>query len=367
MSRIDDAHYMRLALRLGRRGLGRTSPNPPVGGVVVAGQTVVGRGYHHKAGQPHGEAEALHDAGARARGATLYVTLEPCAHHGRMPPCVDAVIAAGVRRVVIGTRDPNPHVRGNGAARLRAAGIDVTMGVEQAACDELIAPFRKHITTGLPLVTLKLAASLDGRIATATGESRWITGEASRRYVHRLRAENDAILVGAQTVLDDDPELTCRMRGGRNPLRVILDGRLRIPLSAKVLTNTRTAATLVVAGRQASAAKIRQIEARGATVMCLPATSGRFSMTRLMRALGKLNVASVLIEGGTTAAAAALAARVVDRLLIFYAPKLIGGDGRPMLGPLGVRRLLQTPRLGPLRVRQLAGDVLLATEVLNDR
>ena len=367
MRRIDDAHYMRLALRLGRRGLGRTSPNPPVGAVVVAGQTVVGRGYHHKAGMPHGEVEALRDAGAQARAATLYVTLEPCAHHGRTPPCTDAVIAAGVRRVVIGTGDPNPSVPGNGAARLRAAGIDVTMGVAQSACDELIAAFRKHVTTGLPLVTLKLAASLDGRIATATGESRWITGAASRRSVHHLRATHDAILVGAETVIHDDPELTCRLRGGRNQLRVILDGRLRLPLSAKVLTHTETAATLVVTGQQASAAKIRQIEARGATVMRLPATSARVSMARLMRALGKRNVASVLIEGGATVAAAALAAHVVDRLLIFYAPKLIGGDGRPMLGPLGVRRLLQAPRLGPLRVRRLAGDVLVATEVLNDR
>ena len=367
MSRHDDAHYMRLALRLGRRGLGRTSPNPPVGAVVVAGNTIVGRGYHHQAGLPHGEAEALRDAGKKARGATLYVTLEPCAHHGRTPPCTAAVIAAGVRRVVIGTRDPNQTVPGNGVARLRAAGIDVTLGVEQAACDELIAAFRKHVTTRLPLVTLKLAASLDGRIATATGESRWITSEESRRYVHRLRAEHDAVLVGAETVLHDDPELTCRLRGGHNPLRVILDGRLRLPLGAKVLTNTQAAATLVVTGQQASAAKIRQIEARAATVLRLPAKAGHISMTRLMRALGQRGVTSVLIEGGATVAAAALAARVVDRLLIFYAPKLIGGDGRPMLGPLGVRRLLQTPRLGPLQVKRLAADVLLATEVLNDR
>jgi diaminohydroxyphosphoribosylaminopyrimidine deaminase/5-amino-6-(5-phosphoribosylamino)uracil reductase len=367
MPRRDDGYYMRLALRLGRRGLGRTSPNPPVGAVVVAGNTVVGRGYHHRAGLPHGEAEALRGAGKKARGATLYVTLEPCAHHGRTPPCTDAVIAAGVRRVVVGTRDPNPAVPGNGVARLRAAGIDVTTGVEQAACDELIAAFRKHVTTGMPLVTLKLAASLDGRIATATGESRWITGEASRRYVHRLRAEHDAILVGAETVLHDDPELTCRLRGGRNPLRVILDGRLRLPLTAKVLANTQVAPTLVVAGQQASAAKTRQIEARGATVVRLPARAGQISMARPIRALGRRGVMSVLIEGGATVAAAALAARVVDRVLIFYAPKLIGGDGRPMLGPLGVRSLRQALRLGPLHVRRLATDVLLVTEVLDGR
>jgi diaminohydroxyphosphoribosylaminopyrimidine deaminase/5-amino-6-(5-phosphoribosylamino)uracil reductase len=365
MSRHDDAHYMRLALRLGRRGLGRTSPNPPVGAVVVAGNTVVGRGYHHRAGLPHGEVEALRAAGKKARGATLYVTLEPCAHHGRTPPCTDAVIAAGVRRVVVGTRDPNPEVPGNGIARLRAAGIEVTTGVEPAGCDELIAAFRKHVTTGMPLVTLKLAASLDGRIATATGESRWITNERSRRYAHRLRDQHDAILVGAETVLHDDPELTCRLRGGHNPLRVILDGRLRLPLGAKVLGDTAAAATVVVTGQQASVAKTRQIEARGATVVRLPAQAGRISMARLMRTLSRRGLMSVLIEGGATVAAAALAARVVDRVLIFYAPKLIGGDGRPMLGPLGVRRLQQALRLGPLRVQRLATDVLLATEVLD--
>jgi diaminohydroxyphosphoribosylaminopyrimidine deaminase/5-amino-6-(5-phosphoribosylamino)uracil reductase len=366
MSRADDARFMRLALRLGRRGLGRTSPNPPVGAVVVAGQRIVGRGYHRKAGAAHGEAAALLAAGRRARGATLYVTLEPCAHHGRTPPCTDAIIAAHVRRVVVGTRDPNPNVPGNGIARLRAAGIEVTTSVEQEACDELIAAFRKHATTGLPLVTLKLAASLDGRIATATGESRWITGAPSRQLVHRLRAEHDAILVGAETVIHDDPELTCRLRGGRNPLRIVLDGRLRLPLTARVLT-TAAARTLVVTGHRASPAKLRRITARGAAVLQLPAPRGQISLRRLMRALGKQGVTSVLVEGGATVAAAAIRAKVVDRLLVFYAPTLIGGDGRPMLGPLGVRRLRQAPRLGPLRVRRLAADVLLATEVMNDR
>ncbi len=364
MSRADDARYMRQALRQGRRGLGHTSPNPPVGAVVVAHGTVVGRGYHHRAGLAHGEIEALRDAGRRARGATLYVTLEPCAHHGRTPPCTDAVIAAGVRRVVIGSRDPNPSVPGNGVARLRAAGIDVTTGIEPAACDALVAAFRKHVTTGLPLVTLKLAASLDGRIATAGGESRWITNETSRRFVHRLRAEHDAILVGAETVRRDDPELTCRLRGGRNPLRVILDGRLRLPLQARVLTKLGAAGTLVVVGPQASAAKVRQIEARGAQVLCLPAAAGTISMRRLLRALGQRNVMSVLVEGGATVAAAALAAGVVDRLLLFYAPKLIGGDGRPMLGSLGVRRLRQALQLGRLQVRRFATDLLIATEVV---
>ncbi len=356
---------MRLALRLGRRGLGRTRPNPPVGAVLVVNGTVVGRGYHRQAGGPHAEIEALRAAGGRARGATLYVTLEPCAHHGRTPPCTDAVIAAGVRRVVIGTRDPNPTVPGKGLERLGAAGIVVRSGVLQTACDALIAAFRKYVTTGLPFVTLKLAASLDGRIATAGGESQWITGADSRRFVHRLRAEHDAVLVGAETVMRDDPELTCRLRGGRNPIRIILDGRLRLPPGARVLTNTQPAATLVLAGRGASAAKVRKIEAGGAEVLCLPDQAGRIAMSRVLQALGRRGITSVLIEGGASVAATVVAERMVDRLLIFYAPKLIGGDGRPMLGPFGVRHLQQAPEFGRLQVKRFARDVLVATERLS--
>ncbi len=364
MAISDDARFMRLALRLGGRGVGYTSPNPPVGAVVVARGKVVGRGYHHRAGAAHGEIEALNDAGSRARGATLYVTLEPCAHHGRTPPCTDAVIAAGIRRVVFGSRDPNPTVAGNGMGRLRAAGIIVDGSVEQRRCDELIAAFRKHVTTGLPLVTLKLAASLDGRIATATGESRWITGEESRRFVHRLRATHDAVLVGAETVIRDDPALTCRIRGGRNPVRVILDGRLRLPVQARVLTNANAAATVVCTGRHAAAAKVRRLQNDGVEVLQLPDRAGRIGIKQVLRALGKRGIMSVLIEGGATVAAAAIAARAVDRLLIFYAPKLIGGDGRPMLASLGVRRLAAAPQLGTVRLKRFAADVLLATEMV---
>ena len=359
----DDARFMRLALRLGRRGVGRTSPNPPVGAVVVARGTVVGRGFHRRAGAPHAEIEALRHAGPRARGATLYVTLEPCAHHGRTPPCTDAVLAAGIRRVVAGARDPNPHVAGNGLRRLQAAGVVAHAGVLQPECEALIAAFRTHITTGRPLVTVKLAASLDGRIATATGEARWITGEDSRRYAHRLRDEHDAVLVGAETVLRDDPELTCRLRGGRHPLRVVLDGRLRIPLRARVLADTATAPTLVITAVPSGTAKVRQLRAHGAEVLSLVTSSRRISLLRVMRELGKRNVMSVLVEGGATVAAAALAAGIVDRLLVFFAPKLIGGDGRPMLDSLGVRRMHDALALGPLEVRRFAHDILVATQV----
>jgi len=358
-----DTAFMRLALREARRGLGRTSPNPPVGAVVVAPDgTVVGRGFHRRAGAPHAEVEALRAAGAAAAGATLYVTLEPCAHQGRTPPCTEAVLAAGVRRVVIGTRDPNPKVPGQGAARLQAAGIDVATGVVEPACAELIAAFRKHVCTGFPWVTLKLAASLDGRIATVSGDSRWITGPDSRRYVHRLRNQHDAILVGAETVRQDDPALTCRLRGGRNPVRIVLDGRLRVPPAARVLTDG-AAPTIVVAGRSAAARRTRLRHRDGVEVLTLPDRGGVVSPRAVLRALGRRGIVSVLVEGGASVAAALLAAGAVDRFLCFLAPTLIGGDGRPMLGALGVDTVAAALRLGPLRVRRFAADLLVVSDV----
>jgi diaminohydroxyphosphoribosylaminopyrimidine deaminase/5-amino-6-(5-phosphoribosylamino)uracil reductase len=348
---------MRRALQLGRRGIGRTSPNPPVGAVVVRRGRIVGEGFHRRAGAAHGEAAALRRAGAAARGATLYVTLEPCSHHGRTPPCVDAVLAAGVREVVVGTRDPNPKVRGGGVERLRRAGLIVRTGVLKAECDELIAAFRKHAVAGMPFITLKLAASLDGRIATVTGDSRWVTSPASRALVHRMRREHDAVLVGAATVLTDDPQLTCRLGGGRNPLRVIVDGRLRIGAGCRVVSDGE-APTLVLTAAGA-AARARRLAQRGVQVLGLPAKNGRLAWPRMLRELAAREVMSVLVEGGADVAAGALAAGVVDAVYLFYAPKLIGGDGRPMLGPLGVRRLRQAIQLQPPEVRRVGSDLLL--------
>ncbi len=349
---------MRFALRLGRKGMGRTSPNPPVGAVVVTHGRVVGCGSHRRAGEPHAEIEALRAAGGRARGATLYVTLEPCNHQGRTPPCSEEVLAAGIRRLVFGVRDPNPHVRGGGAARLRRAGVAVQEGVEAKACGELIAAFAKHVRTGRPLVTLKLAASLDGRIATRTGSSRWVTGEAARRFVHRLRNEVDAVMVGAGTVIADDPALTCRMRGGRDPLRVVVDGRLRVPLRSQVLTNEAAPGTLVatVATRDP---KLNILRRRGATVAVLPGRRGVFPLRILLDLLGKRGITSVMIEGGATLAASALRERVVDRLLCFVAPKLIGADGQAMIGSLGVRRIGEALDVHDLRVSRVGCDILL--------
>ncbi len=231
-----DLRAMGEALRLAERGLGRTSPNPAVGAVVVRGGRRVGRGYHRRAGGPHAEVFALREAGTRARGATLYVTLEPCCHFGRTPPCVAAVVGSGISRVVVGALDPNPRVRGRGVAQLRRAGLRVDVGVRQEECQALNEDFAKYVTRGLPFVVLKLAATLDGRIASAGGDSRWVTGAAARRRVHEMRNRFDAVVVGSETVLADDPLLTCRLRGGRHPLRVVLDGRLRCPTSARVFT-----------------------------------------------------------------------------------------------------------------------------------
>ncbi|MBX3023372.1 bifunctional diaminohydroxyphosphoribosylaminopyrimidine deaminase/5-amino-6-(5-phosphoribosylamino)uracil reductase RibD [bacterium] len=353
-----DADYMRQAIALARRGLGRTSPNPPVGAVVVNRGRVVGRGWHRRPGAPHGEAAALADAGARARGATLYVTLEPCNHHGRTGPCTEAILAAGVRRVVFGARDPNPRVRGGGAARLRRAGVEVLPGVERPACEELIAAFTSLVRRGRPLVTLKLAATLDGRIATRNGDSRWISGPTARRLVHQWRDEMDAVMVGIGTVLADDPQLTCRRRGGRDPLRVIVDSRLRLPASALVLTKDAAPAT-VVATVISSGRKLAALRARGATVLSLPGRGGRVSLRRLLEALGQRGIASVLLEGGATLAASALREGFVDRLALFVAPRLIGGDGRPMLASLGVRHLGEAPRLRLLGADRVGDDWLL--------
>jgi diaminohydroxyphosphoribosylaminopyrimidine deaminase / 5-amino-6-(5-phosphoribosylamino)uracil reductase len=359
----DDSDFMRVALRLARRGLGRTIPNPPVGAVLVRGGRIVGEGYHRRAGAPHAEIEAIRDAGSRARGATLYVTLEPCNHTGRTPPCCDAILAAEIGRVVFACRDPNPAVAGGGAARLRRRGVEVAGGVEESACRELLRPFATRVTTGLPLVTLKLAATLDGRIATRRGESRWISGEAARRAVHRWRDEMDAVMVGAGTILADDPLLTCRRRGGRDPLRVVVDGRLRIPVDARVLTNGLAPGTLVATGKS-SGSKVLQMRRNGVQIETFPAAAGgRFKLRSLLRRLAGRGVSSVLLEGGGDLAAAALRERVVDRVACFLAPKLIGGDGRAMLGSLGVDRLGAAVELRGVRLSRVGGDFLVEGDV----
>jgi len=356
-----DVQYMQQALELARGGLGFVSPNPLVGCVLVKDGEVVGQGYHQRFGGPHAEVHALQEAGPRARGAVLYVNLEPCSHTGKTPPCTDAVIQAGVSRVVAALRDPNPLVAGRGLARLAAAGMAVTVGVSAVEAHKLNEAFVKYITTGCPFVTLKSAITLDGKIATRTGASRWITGELARQEGHRLRHAADAILVGIGTVLQDNPQLTTRLPDcqGVNPLRVIVDSTLRVPLQAQVTDVAPDRRTLVVTTALALAAHREQLRARGVEVVCLPAyDDGRVDLEALLRYLGERGIASVLVEGGATLSATLLRRRLVDKVLFFVAPKIIGGDGVSVVGTCGVETMEQAINLRDVVGQRLGHDFL---------
>ncbi len=358
MQAAVDRHYMARALALAVRGLGRTHPNPPVGAVVVRRGKIIGEGFHRKAGTAHAEIVALRAAGRRAAGATLYVTLEPCTHFGRTPPCLDSVLAARVARVVIGIRDPNPRVRGRGIAALEKAGVAVTVGTLAAECREVTAGYLSWMERGRPLVVLKLAASLDGRIATASGAARWITGAAARRRAHELRNRLDAIMVGAGTVRTDDPELTCRLRGGRDPIRVVVTASLGVPRRARLLRSGSGAPTWIVtttdAPRRAEAALARA----GASVIRLPGR-GRLRVGAVLRELGRRGVTSVLVEGGASLAAELIRAGLVDRLVLFLAPILLGGDGIPLVGSLGARHPTTALRLRGMRMERIGQDLVV--------
>lgn len=348
-----------MACRLARKAAGRTSPNPIVGAVLVRGGRIVGAGYHRFAGGDHAEIVALKQAGKKARGATLYITLEPCSHQGRTPPCTRALIQAGVKEVVCGARDPNPLVSGRGFRKLRSAGIRVRAGILEEECRALIESFAKFITCRLPFVILKLAATLDGKIAAASGDARWISGEQSRKTAHRLRNEVDAVIVGIGTVKADDPQLTCRIDGGRNPLRIVLDSRLEIDHSATILHQADPAKTVVVTGPAASKTKSGALAGGGAQVWSMPLRDGRVAWLPLLRKLARLDVVSVMIEGGAQLAASALAAKIVDKVIFFYAPKLLGGDARSMIGPLRITRVRHALAVKNIRVEKSDTDLIV--------
>jgi len=359
VSAAADARFMARALALAAEGLGRTFPNPPVGAVFARGGRVVGEGFHRRAGAPHAEIEALRAAGGRVRGATLYVTLEPCSHHGRTPPCADALVGLGLRRVVVAMVDPNRRVRGRGIAKLRRAGIPVVVGPGADEARLLTAGYRSHVLRGRPLVTLKLAVTLDGRIAAAGGDSRWITSPAARHLAHALRAVSDAVLVGAGTVRADDPRLTCRLPGGHHPVRIVLAGRaFRLPARARVLARGGPS-TWVIAPRGAPAARVAALRRRGVEVLLLPGRRGRVPFASLVRLLGARGLTSLLVEGGGTVAAEALRARVVDRLVLFVAPAILGGDAVAAVGPLGRVRVRDAVRVGGLAVAHVGQDLVL--------
>ncbi|HEV7267023.1 MAG TPA: bifunctional diaminohydroxyphosphoribosylaminopyrimidine deaminase/5-amino-6-(5-phosphoribosylamino)uracil reductase RibD [Falsiroseomonas sp.] len=355
---------MQAALALARRGLGNVWPNPAVGCVIVREGQVVGRGWTQPGGRPHAETEALSRAGDLARGGTAYVTLEPCSHHGRTPPCCNALIAARVARVVCAMRDPDPRVDGRGFAKLRAAGITVEEGLLEAEARAINAGFTRRIREGLPIVTLKLATTLDGRIATHAGESKWITGAAARREAHALRARYDAILVGSGTALADDPDLTCRLPGAtpRQPLRVVADARLRTPPSARVVATARQHPTLLVTVPGHPPTARAPFQDAGAEVVTVPRGEGGLSLRALLQALAQRGVTRVLAEGGAGIAAALLREGLVDRLAWFHAPSVMGGDGLPAAYPLPVDVLAAMPRFRRVAARPLGDDWLTEFE-----
>jgi diaminohydroxyphosphoribosylaminopyrimidine deaminase/5-amino-6-(5-phosphoribosylamino)uracil reductase len=357
-----DRTFMRRALDLAQRARGRTSPNPMVGAVLVNAGTVVGEGYHAFAGSDHAELEALRAADAAAAGATLYVTLEPCCHFGRTPPCTDRIIQAGIRRVVAACEDPNPAVSGKGFAALRAAGVTVDVGVLEQEAAQVNEAFFTYIRTGRPFVILKAAASLDGKIATQTGDSRWITGESARQHVHHLRNEVDAVLVGIGTVLRDDPMLTTRLGtpDQRDPARVIVDNLARLPLRAQVINRASTAPTIVAVSEMAPRARLESLEREGVQALVVPGSPRRVSLAHLMEALGKMGFLSVMIEGGAEINASALQEGIVDKLLLFLAPILIGGKSTPTaVGGEGIETLRQATRVRDVRIERFGEDVLI--------
>lgn len=354
--------YMKIALAQAKRALGRVSPNPLVGAVIVKRGEIVGVGYHHRAGSPHAEINALNKAGRKARNADLYVTLEPCCHYGRTPPCVETIVDRGIRKVVIGMIDPNPRVAGKGIAKLKAAGIVTASGVLEEECRKLNEVYVHYITRCIPFVILKVASSLDGKIATRTGDSRGITAQQSLARVHALRDQVDAILVGSGTVKADDPLLTTRLGGkrGKDPVRVIIDSTLSISPRARVFNPNSRSGVIVATTNRASKRKKEQIEKAGGTIITVASKDGRVSLRSLMRTLGKREITSVLIEGGTSISTSAFNEGIVDKIIFFYAPKILGGSqAYGITAGKGVDRISRARMVYDLTVKKCGDDVLV--------
>jgi diaminohydroxyphosphoribosylaminopyrimidine deaminase/5-amino-6-(5-phosphoribosylamino)uracil reductase len=352
--------YMGRAVELALKGAGRTSPNPMVGAVIVKGDDIVGEGFHARAGLAHAETVALEDAGRDARGADLFVTLEPCCHKGRTPPCVDAIVAAGISRVFIGTRDPNSLVNGKGIAALRRAGIDVKTGVLRDRCREINEVYEKFMRTGLPFVTAKVALTLDGKIAAIGGDSKWITNSKCRRYVHELRSLSDAVMVGGGTVRRDDPRLTARIKGvGRGPKAIAMDEKLALPRSSKIFARRR-GDLICITTKSAAPSRMRWVESKGHTVIVSRShRGGLIDPASALRDLAKRGISSILLEGGGAMFAAFMEARLIDRLVVCVAPKLVGGDGLDFLPGMKTGSMGEAVRLADVRVKSFDDNIVI--------
>ena len=352
------------ALELARKG--KTSPNPMVGAVLVKNNRIIAEGFHSRAGGPHAEVVALRKAGSNARGADLYVNLEPCCHIGRTPPCTDAIIQSGVTRVFAGMKDPNKLVKGKGIRILKAASIQVSAGLMKKDCEKLNEVFVKVMKTGMPFVTVKTAMSLDGKIATREGDSQWISGVKSRDFVHELRNQNDAILVGTNTILKDNPQLTCRLKKkrGRNPARIILDRRNRIPLTAKVFANSKAHRVVYVSGSKLSTKREQLLKTKNIEVLKVKTLKSGFDLKQLMKLLAQKELNSILIEGGGEINSSALEAGIVDRVFAFISPILVGGQQAPSpIGGDGVEKITKAMRLDNMKVIPIGDDLMVEAEI----
>jgi diaminohydroxyphosphoribosylaminopyrimidine deaminase/5-amino-6-(5-phosphoribosylamino)uracil reductase len=358
MATTEDIKYMKRALTLAKKGVGSTSPNPAVGCVIVKNGAIIGEGWHKRAGGPHAEIFALEMAGEEARGADVYVTLEPCCHTGKTPPCCDALIEAGVKRVVVGMSDPNPQVDGGGLRALEQAEIETLCGILENDCRAINLPFIKQVTTGMPHVTYKCAMTLDGNIATITGESRWISCEQSRKYVHKMRASMDAIMVGVDTVIADNPQLTVRHVAGKNPLRIIVDTRLRTPESVNVLNGELSSRTIIATTESNPRVHLRYIK-QGATIIVCAEYDGRVSMIDLLQKLGIMGVQSILLEGGSRLAGSMLQLGLIDELVFFMAPKIIGSNGFAPFTLQGITKMAHAIKLDFTDIRRIGSDIVV--------
>lgn len=358
---MDDEYFMKMALDLAQKGQGYTSPNPMVGAVVVKDGEVKGSGYHQAIGLAHAEVNAIENAGSQTKGATLYVNLEPCNHTGRTPPCTHKILEAGIKRVVAAMEDPNTEA-GGGAVFLRAHGIEVLLGVCEEPAKKLNEAFLKYVHTKQPFVILKCAATLDGHIATRSGDSKWVTGDKARKFVHQLRHAVDAILVGVGTIHSDDPSLTTRLdsASGLDPVRIVLDTHLSISPNARILQLESNSDTILVTGKGVAENRKRAVEKKGVRLIELPVNTNGIEMQPLLNRLGKMGITSLLIEGGSRVIASALSSGIVDKVLFFYAPKILGGDdGIPICRGPGPELMKDCIRIKNIRVQRFDDDVLI--------
>ena len=355
-----DNFYMSLALENAKKGIGKVNPNPMVGSIIVKNERMVASGFHKCYGGDHAETDAFKNAMEDVEGATMYVTLEPCSHYGKTPPCVEKIIEKKIKRVVIGTLDPNPLVSGNGVRKLIDAGIEVSVGVLEEECKRVNEIFMKYITSKKPFVIMKCAMSLDGKICTKYGESKWITGKESRSHVHKTRNMVSAIMVGVDTVIKDNPKLTCRMENGKNPIRIIVDSTLRIPLKSNVLVDEYRDKTIIATTCSANKEKVEYIESLGAKVLIVDKKERRVNLNDLMNKLGAMNIDSILLEGGGTLNFSALNEKIIDKVQVYIAPKIIGGKlAKTPVEGAGIDKLNEAFNLKNLRVDVLDEDIFI--------